>query len=669
MEKTLRLVIDPSGAQTGGRAVQRTLDDIKRAAAEAEAATGRYGRAANDDFKSAQESARVFSDELDRMRAKYNPVFAVQQRYAQTVAEIRKAHQMGAISQREMTDAINRHRAAALAAIPTIGKQTEAVDAFGNSARMAAYRMRLMSFQLGDVMSSLMFGMSPIQVATQQGFQIAEIYGSNGGVNAVLKDTSTILGGLVGRFGPLVSVIGVATALIGGMTYEINKATDKSVSMKNTMVAAFNVIRRAASEAFEPLRPYVQAVAGWFDTLFNVLVAKVKWWGNTYINTFTAAYEAVKTLWGRLPAVMGDIAVSTANAVVQAIENMINRAVAGVNALIAAANSIPDWLKPSFAENIQPLANVDMGRIGNPFEGSMGRAGSAVTDAISKAYSNDPLGDFFQSVKQEALALADVKDKGTSAGSALKGAADKAKDAWAGLRDVTEKTADAVSEGLKFARDVAGGFFADLKNGLRNGESFWDSFKNAAVNALDKIADKLMNDVLDAIFRVNKEASGMGGGGGGILGFIGKIFGGFGGGGGIDTSYFFNHAGLWADGGYTGAGGKYTPAGVVHRGEYVFSQEAVARIGLGRLDKMHSSAKRGYAEGGLVGANTNAAAANQNIGVDVGVKVAFDENSGKFSAYVENVTTRQIKGFAESRAFNARVAAATSENRMRGMAR
>ena len=53
----------------------------------------------------------------------------------------------------------------------------------------------------------------------------------------------------------------------------------------------------------------------------------------------------------------------------------------------------------------------------------------------------------------------------------------------------------------------------------------------------------------------------------------------------------------FAEGGYTGAGGKYEPAGIVHRGEYVFPQEAVSRIGLGRLEAM----KSGYAAGGLVG--------------------------------------------------------------------
>lgn len=39
----------------------------------------------------------------------------------------------------------------------------------------------------------------------------------------------------------------------------------------------------------------------------------------------------------------------------------------------------------------------------------------------------------------------------------------------------------------------------------------------------------------------------------------------------------------FADGGFTGSGGKYEPAGVVHRGEFVFPKEAVNRIGVGPL--------------------------------------------------------------------------------------
>ena len=55
----------------------------------------------------------------------------------------------------------------------------------------------------------------------------------------------------------------------------------------------------------------------------------------------------------------------------------------------------------------------------------------------------------------------------------------------------------------------------------------------------------------------------------------------------------------FAGGGYTGDGGKYQPAGVVHRGEYVITKEATSRLGIGFLN--HLNYGRGYATGGTVG--------------------------------------------------------------------
>ena len=59
------------------------------------------------------------------------------------------------------------------------------------------------------------------------------------------------------------------------------------------------------------------------------------------------------------------------------------------------------------------------------------------------------------------------------------------------------------------------------------------------------------------------------------------------------------HVGGYASGGYTGDGGKYQPAGVVHRGEYVITKEATSRLGIGFLN--HLNYGRGYANGGSVG--------------------------------------------------------------------
>ncbi|WP_340241356.1 hypothetical protein [Sulfitobacter pontiacus] len=59
--------------------------------------------------------------------------------------------------------------------------------------------------------------------------------------------------------------------------------------------------------------------------------------------------------------------------------------------------------------------------------------------------------------------------------------------------------------------------------------------------------------------------------------------------------------GGFAAGGYTGAGGKFEPAGIVHKGEYVLSAAATKAIGVPALEALHQSAQRGYAGGGLVG--------------------------------------------------------------------
>jgi len=63
----------------------------------------------------------------------------------------------------------------------------------------------------------------------------------------------------------------------------------------------------------------------------------------------------------------------------------------------------------------------------------------------------------------------------------------------------------------------------------------------------------------------------------------------------------------FADGGYTGSGGKYEPAGVVHRGEYVVPAHIVSNPSYsGHLTQLES-ARRGYSDGGLV---TNQATAD-----------------------------------------------------------
>ncbi|MFD2717901.1 hypothetical protein ACFST9_04195 [Hymenobacter monticola] len=73
----------------------------------------------------------------------------------------------------------------------------------------------------------------------------------------------------------------------------------------------------------------------------------------------------------------------------------------------------------------------------------------------------------------------------------------------------------------------------------------------------------------------------------------------------------------FAEGGYTGDGGKYEAAGVVHRGEYVIPQHIVKNPSYsGMIGQLESARVRGYSDGGLVDvSNINADASTRKLDV------------------------------------------------------
>ncbi|MEF2074349.1 hypothetical protein [Consotaella aegiceratis] len=149
-----------------------------------------------------------------------------------------------------------------------------------------------------------------------------------------------------------------------------------------------------------------------------------------------------------------------------------------------------------------------------------------------------------------------------------------------------DKARQSAEDMANLEKDALKGFISDLNSGTAPADAF--------ANAIQKIADKLLDELLDSILQVNNA-----GGGGGLFS---QIFGSLFGGGissGTSAAVAANPgAGLFDKGGYTGAGGKHEPAGIVHRGEYVIDADTTRRIGVANLDAL-----RGYADGGLVGGN------------------------------------------------------------------
>lgn len=100
-------------------------------------------------------------------------------------------------------------------------------------------------------------------------------------------------------------------------------------------------------------------------------------------------------------------------------------------------------------------------------------------------------------------------------------------------------------EQMLYYRDLTRSGLDDLFSALEEGKSFWEAMGDVAVNSLKRIADTMLDDVLDSIFQVNNAASG--GGGGFFSNLLGGLFGG--GGGGKGAFPTAPGAGLFAKGG------------------------------------------------------------------------------------------------------------------------
>jgi lambda family phage tail tape measure protein len=158
-----------------------------------------------------------------------------------------------------------------------------------------------------------------------------------------------------------------------------------------------------------------------------------------------------------------------------------------------------------------------------------------------------------------------------------------------------------------------GNFFQDVISGTETVEG---AFKKMLANITSAIAQEATRALGQQLFRSIFGAT-AGGDAGGIGGFFSGLLG-------------------FAEGGYTGDGGKYQPKGIVHGGEFVFNKQATSNLGLKTLEHIHNMAsggflprspRRSYADGGLVDLPAGAAPGMQNITNVVAIDQADVQNA------------------------------------------
>ena len=410
-----------------------------------------------------------------------------------------------------------------------------ATEAFTQSSRAAAAQRTNLIFQLNDIGVSLASGMNPLMVAAQQGSQIAGIYGGQGGLGKALSETASIAGGLAAKLWPIGAAAAAIGVSFGALTTEINRNAKVQVSFVDTLQATMELALGAVAGFFEP-------VTNWFGNIWDTISPGIANAAVSIIRSFDLAFRDTKTIWSLLPSALGDIAIRTANSVLDAIKGMLNGAIGLINDMTGGAR---EALKGLGIE-VGQIGKVDFGSVPNPFAGSEQTYQKALGQNRLDVYSTDYLGLIGTKAQQIALGRDDDKKTG-AAKDELKALA---LDGMGGLSEATKKA----QEELDFYRSSFSGFITEAWQGIKKGENAFVAFGEAGANALDRISERFLSQASNSLF--DMLFGSLFGGGNGYVKATGYV------------PSFGDYSGSWSTGGWTG-GRRDEVAGLVHGEEFV----------------------------------------------------------------------------------------------------
>jgi len=280
----------------------------------------------------------------------------------------------------------------------------------GRSAGLASHHMANLSFQLQDIVVGLQAGQRPMTVFLQQGGQIGQIMAQAGvGVGGLAKAVGSMALNFA-RAHPILTAImvtvGVAAAGFKLFANEIDRSgeikrfaqslglTKKEMEkLGPTTVTAGDAIRglwRTIDEGLG-LSGVFSSIADWSVQAFRTVLQ----WGQNAASglyaAFVGTYNGVRAVWPMLPQVIGEAAVSAANAAIAAVEKLLNHSIAALNALILGVNSV-------LGTNLSALEPVTFDRIENRFAGAGRKAAGAFAEAYGEAFgeAQDAFGRFGQ---------------------------------------------------------------------------------------------------------------------------------------------------------------------------------------------------------------------------------------------------------------------------------
>lgn len=360
-------------------------------------------------------------------------------------------------------------------------QQQAALRASQSAMGLTAAEGLNLSRQFTDIGVSAAMGMNPLMILIQQGPQIGDVFQTASmrgvGFSAVLRQIAGMAGNLISRLGPLLVItgaVGGAFALMNraitrdaadaadslGLTAEqVRQLEEDGVKLGVTLGDVLTGIRRTAGDMLNDAfgTQVASAMERWnnfLDELGRNTMNEVR----AIAGFFGGAFEVIRTIWARLPAVLGDAAATAANAIIRAMEAMLNRARDGVNALLPVLRALRNAFPGAQGFGLLPesIGPISLGGVGNPNQGAMLDALGTVPGAWRRGYEMGVAGaeGVAQAVRENTLAARDDR---------VQAALEEQAAREARARGGRDRASDATRE-MERALDQAQRFLASLQD-------------------------------------------------------------------------------------------------------------------------------------------------------------------------------------------------------------
>lgn len=375
-----------------------------------------------------------------------------------------------------------------------------------NTANIAA--------QFQDIGVTASMGMNPMVIALQQGTQLS----------AIINSMESPLAGIGEAFKSIINPISLISIVLVGLTAALVQFIDWTAvgsSVTNALGASLAFLGQNLDVVVFAATMAGVAFAAWnYQLVLAAAASGVRFvqsimasTASIIVNTATANINIIAM--ARMAAVSVAAAVKMAAAWVLA--NPLTVFIAAFAAITAAMIIFRDNFSKVFGVDIVEFAKKGVNFIIGTFVGAfkyIGQIASNLWDIIAgdMEFSFSNLGQGAGQAFTDSLNVDYIGKIST----ALEGVGSKLKGVAGGLGEVStaatgagtsaeeglfkaEEATDKLKEKMDFAKDVSKGFFDDLKSDLKKGELSWASFANAVTNALNKIADRMLDNILDPV--------------------------------------------------------------------------------------------------------------------------------------------------------------------------